>query len=565
MIHPADIIKDIKTLSGMKVLFINMPLRETALPNNTPQGILLLATNLRDNYNVNCSVIDLNGYRVKDQQAEIQGLTNGRHLTLKETYNLINKHIKVNGEPDLVCFSGMITTLKWQQETAKIIRQLLPDVFLVSGNGLATELKTGLFTYIPELDAVAHSEGDDVIVKICYDAKLIKEKGIDKAILSGKLQPYYIGKNGRHRFMYEGNRPKDLNNIPFADLDFLNQDVYGYNMLEYYLGNAIWGASANNSSATSFEMKRSVNVVSSRGCPFSCRYCFRGAQGERFYGTRSAQNLAQELELYKEKYNIDFMGYVDDNFAVNHQRMVDLAPLLKPLNIRWGTHTRLDEASGIKMAGENIKYEMPKRIDKMAEAGCIYIGFGAESASAKVLEAMNKGGFTLKNGMENIKVDGKMYEFPLSMTEGIRNCEYAGIHANATWILGYPSETLQDLKTSVAFIKWQETFYDSQGKSSDSVNKKMFLATFYPGTEMGYNPKVKSVLTSVFGIKFDNMQQPICDKNLYKYLVSLDDATKLITNPMTKEPINYSDMPTDILLKAKEKIEEGKIYDIIDM
>src|SRR3989344_2712866 len=164
-VHPADVVKDITPadLSGTDVLFINMPLRETAVPNVTPQGPLLLATNLRDNYGVSATVIDLNGYRIKDDLARKRGLVNGRHLTEQEVLELINQHLKTYGEPSLIGFSGKITTLRWQEKIAKTIRLLLPDVFLVSGGGLATELKVGLFNYIPELDGIARAEGDDVV------------------------------------------------------------------------------------------------------------------------------------------------------------------------------------------------------------------------------------------------------------------------------------------------------------------------------------------------------------------------------------------------------------------
>ncbi len=155
-----------KSIQGMKVVFINMPLREAAAPNTTPQGPLLLATNLRDNYSVNATIIDLNGYRIKDELAEKRGLPNGRHLTEQETFELIKRHLEVHGEPDLIGLSGMITTLRWQEKVAKMAKQIVPDTFLVSGGGLATELKAGLFNYIPGLDGVARSEGDDIIAKI---------------------------------------------------------------------------------------------------------------------------------------------------------------------------------------------------------------------------------------------------------------------------------------------------------------------------------------------------------------------------------------------------------------
>src|SRR3989344_1140770 len=394
--HPADIIKNIGSsdLRGLNVVFINMPLRETAIPNVTPQGPLLLATNLWQNYGVYATVIDLNAYRIKDKIAEKQGLKNGRHLTYDEALELINRHFEVHGEPDLIGLSGKITTLCWQEKIAKMVRIMLPKVFLVSGNGLATELKLGLLNYIPELDGVARSEGDDVIVKIAYDAKIIKEMGLTDAANAGKLAPYYVGEiNNRPRFLYEGDRPRNLDAIPFADLDLLKEDVFGNRILEYYIGNPIWGVSANNSSAASFTMSRSTTFVSSRGCPYACAFCYRGAQGERNYGMRSAQNLADEFRAHIKKYDVDFIGMPDDNFAVDYQRIAEMVPLLKPLNIRWGTHTRLDESAGLKpkprSAGEYI-FENPKRVDLMAEAGCIYIGFGAESASPDVLKAMQK-------------------------------------------------------------------------------------------------------------------------------------------------------------------------------
>lgn len=571
-IHPASVIKDITPgfLSGMKAVFINMPLRETAVPNTTPQGPLLLATSLRDNYGVNATVIDLNGYRIKDELARERGLLNGRHLIEIEVFKLIKKHFAVHGEPDLVGFSGKITTLRWQKKVAKIIRELLPDVFLVSGNGLATELKAGLFNYIPELDGVARSEGDDTIVKIAYDAELIKYWGFEAALSSGRLKPYYLGEiGGRHRFLYEGDRPQNLDAIPFADLDLLKEDVFGNRILDYYIGNAVWGTSANNSSATSFMMKRSTTFVSSRGCPYACAFCYRGAQGERNYGMRSAKNLVEEFKLHMEKYGVDFIGMPDDNFGVDYQRIVELVPLLKPLKMRWGTHTRLDESAGLRpKSGKPDEYifEDPKRVDLMAEAGCVYIGFGAESASPSVLKAMQKGGFILKNGLVETRVDGKIYEFPRTMIEGIKNCDYAGIHANCTWIMAYPTETLEDLKASVAFIKWQEDFYASRGKSADSVNKKMFTATWYPGTKMLHHSKVKTMLRNVFGINFDSATgEPVCDENFYQYVLELDDATKLLHNPRTGEPLNFSDMPMDTFLKAREYIDNGQTFKILEM
>jgi radical SAM superfamily enzyme YgiQ (UPF0313 family) len=155
----------------------------------------------------------------------------------------------------------------------------------------------------------------------------------------------------------------------------------------------------------------------------------------------------------------------------------------------------------------------PRRVDLMREAGCVYIGFGAESADPYVLEEMGKGGFILANGT----VDIGGYTFPRTMVEGVKNTKASGVHGNCTWIMGYPGERLEHLKTSVAFIKWQEEYYTaglSPGTEDyelhkDGVNKRMFTATAYPGTDLFKSPKVQAALRDSFVFSFDASGPPV--------------------------------------------------------
>ncbi|QQG45417.1 MAG: radical SAM protein [Candidatus Sungiibacteriota bacterium] len=560
--HPADVVGDIQPneFRGLKVTFVNMPLRETAKPHVPPEGPLILAAILRL-YGAIPTIIDLNAYRICDEEAGRQGLVNGRHLTFEEAEDLLRLHFNQQGEQDIVAFSGMITTLRWQEKVAKMIRRLQPDCFLVTGNGLATELKAGLFNWMPELDAIAHSEGDDVMIVMARDVKRIKELGMERAARSGNLSPYYTGEmGGRHRFLYAGDRPKNLDAVPFGALDLLESDPYGRNLLEIYITNPVWGLAANNSSATAFTMERSLTTVSSRGCPYACAFCYRGAQGERNYGMRSVNHIARQIREFMDRYNIDFVGFPDDNFAISKPRCADFPRVFAEygIRIRWGTHTRLDEAD--------------QRIIPMSESGCIYIGFGAESASAHVLGLMNKGGFILKNGLTPMRVRGREWQFPTTMINGIRNCRDVGIHANCTWIMAYPGETLEDLKTSVAFILWQEELM-TEGlipgtpeyeMAKATVNRKMFTATSYPGTAMFSDPAARALLSQNFGVSFDASGEPICDEAFHHYVVELDDATKVLHNK-DGEPLNFGAMPMDQFLEAREYVDRGEIERILEM
>ena len=536
-----------------------MPLREAASPNTPPEGPGILSAIVR-RYGGEPYIIDLNGYRVKDKLAESKGLVNGRHLTYKEVEDMISVHLNNVGDQDIFAFSGKITTLKWQEKVAKIVKKLQPDCFLVTGNGLATEIKRGLFTWIPELDGIARSEGDVIILDICKDAKLIRDKGLTTAINSGKLSHAYIGEfQNKHRFVYEGFRPSNLDDIPYAAIDLLESDPYGYNILEDYIKVPVWGTEANNSSATPFVMKRSLTTVSSRGCPYACAFCYRGAQGERNYGMRSAEHIAIQIKEYVDKYNLDFIGFPDDNFAVDKRRIDKMVPVFKEFgvdHIRWGTHTRMDEAD--------------ERAYKMAESGCIYIGFGAESADEYVLTKMQKGGFILKNGLVPTKVNGNTYNFPKTMMNAVKTSADAGIHGNCTWIMAYPGEELKHLKTSIAFILWQQQFWTGghlpgtpdYKRLKNGVNRKMFTATAYPGTEMW--KVVRKDLKKHFDIEDDGLGDPICDDNFHNYVLELDDATKIL-NDKNGDPVNFGSMPMNQFLQAREYIDNDQIEKILEM
>jgi len=536
-----------RNLEGINVVFINIPLREAAIPNVPPQGPLLLAAQLRK-YGANVSVVDLNAYRIKDSQVPDKNLPNGRHLSESEAESLVEYHFQKHGEPDIIAMSGMITTLRWQTIIAQICRKLSPNSFIVSGGGLATEIGKDLFFWIQNIDGIVRSEGDDIILTLASDVLSAKKSGgsLSNAHCIGNI-------NGRLRFVYEGDRPKDLNHLPLPALDLLDTDVYGNHILEWYINTPVWGSNASNSSAAPFTMERSLTTVSSRGCPYACAFCYRGAQGERNYGMRSVKSLVFEAEVLIEKYSIDFLGYPDDNFAVDRKRIGKLAEVFSGLNLRWGTHTRMDEAD--------------ERAADMAKAGCIYIGFGAESASPPVLEKMKKSGFILKRGLERIHD----FDFPVTMVNAIKNCIDVGIHANCTWIMGYPGETLDDLKTSIAFILWQQ---EMQTKGLDprtqeykiafeSVNTKMFTATAYPGTAMFKEHTVKNALKRHFNIDFDG-ENPICNDAFKKYILDLDDATKVMESADGK-PLYFSNMPENVFLEAREFVDTGNIGGILGM
>jgi len=133
-------------------------------------------------------------------------------------------------------------------------------------------------------------------------------------------------------------------------------------------------------------------------------------------------------------------------------------------------------------------------------------------------------------------------------------------------------ERLEHLKTSVAFIRWQEEHYtqglvpgtDEYAMNQAAVNRRMFTATAYPGTDLFEHPRVKQLLGESFGITFDAAGHPVCDEALHYYVLELDDATKVLKNPRG-EPLYYGDMDLDVFLEAREHVNRGETFKILDL
>ena len=124
----------------------------------------------------------------------------------------------------------------------------------------------------------------------------------------------------------------------------------------------------------------SLNIATTRGCPFKCNWCAKPIYGNR-YNSRSPQKVVEEIE------------YLKNNFDVNHFWMCDDIFGLKP---GWVQEFR----DVVKSKGLKIKYKIQSRVDlllqedtitALADSGAETVWVGAESGSQKILDAMDKG------------------------------------------------------------------------------------------------------------------------------------------------------------------------------
>ncbi|MBU1169595.1 MAG: B12-binding domain-containing radical SAM protein [Proteobacteria bacterium] len=389
----------------MNILLINSPIRLNARPNNIPYGLAVIAAVLRD-HGHSVTIYDINAHR------------HGNHEIIDHLKNL---------QWDVAGISGLITTYTFQKWLISELKRICPQAPVISGGGLATTSYELLFRNSP-MDMAVIGEGEATMLALLHAL----EQGSSLETIDGIA---FRQGNGICLTPQRANID-NLDSLSFPAWDLLPMDIY--------LKNPIWGDVASNSSGfrKDIVITRSMNIISSRGCPFSCNYCYH-LFGKSSYRYRSAQNIIDEMDILVERYDVDFVGFVDDNMMASEKRLREFCVLLKkkPWKVLWGCHGRVTSA-------------MPEILELMAEAGCVWIGYGIESGSESMLNAMNK------------KAD------VTAARTAVVNTRKAGIYPNTTFIFGYPGETIETIQETIDF------------KKSLDITCGSFFATPYPGTEL---------------------------------------------------------------------------------
>ena len=167
----------------------------------------------------------------------------------------------------------------------------------------------------------------------------------------------------------------------------------------------------------------SMNMGTTRGCPFKCNWCAKPIYGNR-YNSRSPENVVAELKMLKEKYSFDHIWFCDDIFGLKPGWVNHFADLMEKENfhLKFKIQARAD-----LLLQENY-------IKDLARAGCDMIWMGAESGSQKILDAMDKG-TTIQQIYDSTKLIKKY---------GMKPCFFIQF--------GYPGETKEDIRKTINMI-----------------------------------------------------------------------------------------------------------------
>jgi anaerobic magnesium-protoporphyrin IX monomethyl ester cyclase len=285
-----------------------------------------------------------------------------------------------------------------------------------------------------------------------------------------------------------GGRPvlKDLDSMPLPAWDLVDIDQYR----QMWLKNAGYF---------------SMNMSTTRGCPFKCNWCAKPIYGNR-YNSRSPENVVVEIKLLKEKYNIDHIWFCDDIFGLKPGWVKEFAELLEKedISIRYKIQSRAD-----LLAHEDI-------VEALAASGCENVWIGAESGSQKVLDAMDKG----------ITV-AQIHEATGLMKE-------RGIKPSFFIQFGYPGEMKEDIRLTINMINELLPF-----EIGISVSYPLPGTSFYERVKNDLKKKTNWTDSDEMALMFCNTFPPSYYKQLHRYVhqnyhkhLAKNSLVKLLNNPL---------------------------------
>ena len=216
---------------------------------------------------------------------------------------------------------------------------------------------------------------------------------------------------------------------PVADLDSLPQANYE---LYPHLGSV-----------------EDLPVEVGRGCPFACTFCSTKSFWRRNHRLRSANSLLATIRELHSRHHKRLFQLQHDHFTVSRHKVLELCDALvrDKLSIRWRCSARVD----------GLDQEL---LSRMAVAGCSGIFLGIETGSQRM------------QGLIRKRLDlGRV-------VETCREIAAAGMSFVASFILGFPEETMDDLIQTVLLM----TELRFAGNSDEMI--QLHLLSPVPGSEL---------------------------------------------------------------------------------
>lgn len=248
-------------------------------------------------------------------------------------------------KPTLVAFSTTTGDHTWVAERASAIKRVLPNVPVVVGGPHPTYFPE--FINSPGIDYICRGEGEQSLVELVEAVE-----GGDDPTTIPNIWASIGGKTYKNDV-----RPliETLDELPFADRALYFKYPF-------------------------FKRDRVFHVMFSRGCPFSCSYCFNAAYRElykkkgKYVRLRSVDHSITELQQIKSNYDVRLFYFVDDVFGLSRGWADEFL-------IRYAQEVRIPF-----ICNSHVQYITDQLAEGLARASCFSVQFAIESANDQIRE-----------------------------------------------------------------------------------------------------------------------------------------------------------------------------------
>ena len=335
------------------------------------------------------------GFNVGVLDAEAHG------LSIDHTIRIIN-----DLAPQWAGFNLLAPTY---EISARIAASLDPDIKIMVGGHQAKAMPTEILTdaRMARCAALVLGEGETRVAELLADHRV-------RADLPGVMwldpilkTPVTGGTPGNSHHL-----APDIDTLPFVDRHFLAQDPH-------------------------FEAGRwEANMVGARGCPYNCSFCGAAvsANPDISIRTRDPHNILTEMHQLKDV-GVTAFRFVDDLFLGARRVIEHMMSTFTAEHV--GDWAAWDATGRINV----LHRASNATLDTLADNGLREVALGIESGSERMLTLIDK---RINPGMTHTVV---------------RRLTERGINVKGYVILGFPTETEDEIDTTVHLIRnlWELT------------------------------------------------------------------------------------------------------------
>lgn len=366
----------------MKTLLLR-PFTDASQGNSPPLSLMYLSSYLKSKL-CDVKIIDNCVY------GRLLGNLNADNVYIKNMMQDISDY-----NPDIIGMTLFSRELEEIAALCKLIKNEFKSKLIVLGGPHPTAMPDESLQQIPECDFIIRGEGEIVL----YD--LIT--GLSSNSDLGKIKGVSFQANGKVFHGEDADIIRDLEDLPFPDREGL---IHNYRNGKY--GHVAYGMPSDI-------------IMTSRGCPFQCKFCFKVCSK---YRSRSAGNVMKEIDWIINNIGPEYIQIMDDSFTVQRKRCTEILEAL----IEKSYPCKFKVRSRVNAVDEEL-------LKTMKKAGVTTIVYGFESGSQAMLNAFDK---------------------RTTVEQNIRACKLAkkaGLNCFGDMLLFYPGETKETIKETETFIK----------------------------------------------------------------------------------------------------------------